>query len=432
MFFTKKEIVLTAQQVEANKSHHIINSIKKSFAFIEFTPNGIILDANDNFLNVVGYSLGEIKNQHHRIFCQSSEVKSSAYNRFWQSLASGESVNDRFLRITKQGEIIWLEASYSPVLDDDGTVISVVKVASDITSYVEKSNIQDGILTSLNRSTATILFELDGTIIEANDNFLTATGYQLSDIQGKHHEIFCPKELVQSKEYQDFWKKLNSGTFVQGLFERKDINGNVLWLEASYNPIFNESGELIRVIKFASDVTERMVNTQHASEAVHSTVIETEQVSGEGKQVLSKTVGIMDEITDNVDLVVTDITALNVQSNQISDIVNTISSIADQTNLLALNAAIEAARAGDQGRGFAVVADEVRQLAGRTSTSTAQISDVVKNNATLSSRLSDNILETQKKATSGKELVYQVDGIFLEINQGMKGVGQAVDKLSQS
>ncbi|MEY8216522.1 MAG: methyl-accepting chemotaxis protein, partial [Colwellia sp.] len=145
--------------------------------------------------------------------------------------------------------------------------------------------------------------------------------------------------------------------------------------------------------------------------------------------VLNQSVSIMDEITNNIEVVARDIAAINEQSDKIANIVSTITGIADQTNLLALNAAIEAARAGEQGRGFAVVADEVKLLAERTSTSTAQISKVVKNNTSLSSSLSENIIETQSQAKSGTELITQVDGIFVEINQGMKGVAAAVDKL---
>lgn len=431
-FFFKSKVVEnkpTEKQLEATKSYHILESLKKSVGFIEFTPDGIILDANENFLNAVGYRLDEVKGNHHRIFCDNTYTQSHEYSQFWQRLASGQSLSDRFLRFTKNGAPLWLEASYNAVKDDDGRISSVVKIASDITEFVEKSNIQNGVLQALDRSTATIAFELDGTILEANDNFLNATGYSLSDIQGKHHKIFCPPELVSSSEYKQFWATLNRGEFMQGLFERRDARGNVLWLEASYNPITDDDGKLIRVIKFATDVTERMANIRNASEAVHSTVTETEQVSEQGKEVLNQSVSIMDEITNNIEVVARDIAAINEQSDKIANIVSTITGIADQTNLLALNAAIEAARAGEQGRGFAVVADEVKLLAERTSTSTAEISKVVKNNTSLSSSLSENIIETQSQAKSGTELITQVDGIFVEINQGMKGVAAAVDKL---
>ncbi|MDX2367085.1 MAG: PAS domain-containing methyl-accepting chemotaxis protein [Colwellia sp.] len=431
-FFFNRPVIehpLSQQQLEANKSQHILDSLKNSLAFIEFTPDGTIINANSNFLNAVGYALNEIKGKHHSIFCDKAYTQSNDYSLFWQKLASGHSLSDRFLRFTKNGTPLWLEASYNAVKNDEGQISSIVKVASDITEFVEKSNIQNGILKALDCSTATIAFELDGTIIEANENFLIATGYSLSDIQGQHHKIFCSSELSSSIEYKQFWSKLNNGEFVQGLFERRDARGNILWLEASYNPVVDDDGNLIRVIKFATDVTERISNIKNASEAVHSTVTETEQVSEQGKEVLSKSVSIMNEITSHVEIVARDISAISDQSDKISNIVSTIAAIADQTNLLALNAAIEAARAGDQGRGFAVVADEVRQLAARTSASTAEISGVVKNNAALSTALSKNIIETQQKSQSGTELISQVDGIFIEINQGMAGVATAVDRL---
>ncbi|MFT6692109.1 MAG: methyl-accepting chemotaxis protein [Colwellia sp.] len=430
-FFNRPVIenILSQQQLEANKSQHILDSLKNSLAFIEFTLDGTIINANSNFLNAVGYDLDEIKGKHHSIFCDKAYTRSNDYSLFWQKLALGHSLSDRFLRFTKNGTPLWLEASYNAVKNDEGKISSIVKVASDITEFVEKSNVQNGVLKALDRSTATVEFELDGKIIEANKNFLMATGYNLSDIQGQNHKIFCSAEISSSNEYKQFWSKLNNGEFVQGLFERRDANGNILWLEASYNPIADEDGKIIRVVKFATNVTERITSIKNASEALHSTVTETEQISEQGKEVLSKTVTIMDEITGNVEIVARDISAISDQSHKISNIVSTISAIAEQTNLLALNAAIEAARAGDQGRGFAVVADEVRQLAGRTSTSTAEISKVVKNNAALSTALSKNIIATQQKAQSGTEFISQVDSIFIEINQGMSGVVTAVDQL---
>lgn len=266
---TVKDNTPTPMQIEAMKSHHILDSIKSSVAFIEFTPEGIIVDANENFLATVGYSLSEIKGKHHSIFCDSRMVSTQDYKNFWAHLASGKSLKDRFLRFTKSGEPIWLEASYNAVKDEHGNVNSVIKIASDVTEFVEKSNVQNGILTALDRSTAIISFELDGTIIEANQNFLNATGYKLEDIKGKHHKIFCSQELVESSEYKQLWQKLNNGEFVQGLFDRRDAHGNVLCLEASYNPITDEDGKLFRIIKFASDITERVTSVRTASEAVH-------------------------------------------------------------------------------------------------------------------------------------------------------------------
>jgi len=417
------------EQKKAEKAHDILESIKSSVAFIEFSTQGIVLDVNQNFLETMGYERKEIIGKHHRIFCDPDYIKSEQYAQFWKNLAAGQSMKDRYQRFTKTGIPIWLEATYNAVKNKSGEITSIVKIACDVTELVNQSNIQSGILKALDRSMATISFDLDGTIIEANDNFLNASGYQQAEIKGQHHKLFCSPALVESSEYRQFWETLNRGEYVQGLFERHDAQGNIMWLEASYNPIICENGHLLRIIKFATNVTERINNINNASEAVSSTVTETEQVSEQGKGVLNESVAIMDEITENVEVVAKDILALGEQSDKINNMVSTITAIADQTNLLALNAAIEAARAGEYGRGFAVVADEVRELAARTSTSTSEITEVVKNNSTLSSTLAQNIIETQAKAVKGAELISQVDGIFVEINEGMKGVTTAVNRL---
>ena len=428
--FTKVEQETIPQNPADRKARHILESIKRSTAFIEFTPDGTIIDANDNFLNVMGYKLNELVGKHHRIFCDKAYSQSRDYQAFWQKLAQGHACTDKFKRLTKSNQEVWLEASYNPVEDDEGNIQSIVKISTDITDFVDKSDTQDGVLSALDRSTATISFAPDGTILEANDNFLQAVQYRLDEVKGKHHKIFCSKELTASPDYAEFWRKLNNGQFVQGMFERITANGDVVWLEASYNPIFDNTGKLTSVVKFATDITERVANLKNASEAVQSTVVETEQVSEVAKEVLRDSVDIMDEITSNVEHLATNITGLANQSDKISDIVNTISSIADQTNLLALNAAIEAARAGEMGRGFAVVADEVRSLAARTSASTAEIAEVVKNNQTMTSSLNEDIQLTQQKSEAGAKLIAQVDGVFKEINAGMSGIVSSVDNLS--
>src|SRR5690606_31851708 len=228
-------------------------------------------------------------------------------------------------------------------------------------------------LAALDRAMAVVEFDLSGNVLVANDNFLKVMGYGAAELKGKQHRLFCEASLVNSAEYSDFWRRLNAGEFFSGQFKRLAKNGRVVWLEASYNPVYDADGKLYKIVKFASDISNRVekfeADSRGASRAYHISA-ETEKVAEHGAEVIQQTAREMRQIADNIGASARLVSQLGERSEQITAIVNTIRGIADQTNLLALNAAIEAARAGDQGRGFAVVADEVRQLAGRTSRST--------------------------------------------------------------
>ncbi|GEA09235.1 methyl-accepting chemotaxis protein [Alteromonas sp. KUL42] len=431
MFWNKKE---KNQEKEFNSpayqhEFNVLTSLKKVFAYIEFTPKGHVITANDLFLRTMGYELSDIVDQHHRMFCLPQEVNSSEYREFWSKLARGESSSDRFQRIKKDGGTVWIEASYTPVFDENGRVTSIVKLATDITKLNEAEIKKAGLLEAIERSMSGISFDVNGYILEVTDSFLNVVGYRAEDIIGKHHAIFCPESISSSTEYKQFWKDLKEGKIQRGLYERVDSRGNTLWLEGVYNPVLNRDGSVNRIVKFVSDVTQQTQSIKDTIEAVHSTATETEQVSAEAKQTLEHSVGTMDDISKDIGVVFVDIKELNNESEKINAIVNTISAIAEQTNLLALNAAIEAARAGEQGRGFAVVADEVRTLAARTSNSTSEIANVVKSNNELTLRLSKNIESAQEKSQKGVQLISHVDGIFKKINQGMSGIVEVVKRL---
>lgn len=432
--FWKKAKSEHSQEIAVNnrfvEDHLFVKHLKQSVAYIQFTPTGEIKDANQLFLKTVEYTLADIIGKHHRIFCEHDYAQSPEYKTFWAELAEGRPQKSRFQRKTKSGKLIWLEATYLPLQDSTGVTTSVVKLATDITASRNQELLFHGFMNAADRSMAIISFTPDGTIIEANENFLNTVNYTLDEIKGKHHRIFCLEELTKSHEYAEFWNRLRSGYTESGLMQRKNKQGKVIWLEAHYNPVYDMNGKLIKVIKFASDVSARTENTNNAVEAVNSTATETEQVYHHAKQVLESSIEKMDQITHDIDIVVDDIHDLNSESEKINSIVATISSIAEQTNLLALNAAIEAARAGEQGRGFAVVADEVRQLAARTTASTKEITAVVQNNAELASRLAKNIDTSKEKSQQGVELIVQVDGIFKEINQGMNNIVAAIEKLN--
>lgn len=408
-----------------------LDAINHSMAVIEFTPEGIIQKANKNFLNAVGYSEHEIIGKHHKIFCIPEYANSADYTSFWQRLNRGEHFSGEFERVDKQGNVLWLEATYNPVYNDAGQLEKVIKFASDITAKADKSQEQENMMNAISRSMAVIEFDMSGRVLTANDNFLSTTGYRLDQIQGQHHKMFCEPELANSSEYTNLWSTLNRGQYISGQFKRVDASGNTLWLEASYNPIFNIRGQLSKVVKFATDVTARINASSEARDVAYSTSLQADKAAQQGSQVVSETISIMTSLSSDISEASTNLDALYKQSDQINNIVSTISSIAEQTNLLALNAAIEAARAGEQGRGFAVVADEVRSLAARTSTSTTEIADVVKKNVELSQLATNTMQSSIEQVSQGTDLVEQLSSSITDINAGIDKIVQTMDKLNQ-
>lgn len=234
-----------------------INAIDKSQAMISFNTDGTIRNANDNFLNALGYSLDEIKGKHHSMFVDPNYANSPEYREFWQSLNRGEDKVAEFKRIGKGGREIWIQASYMAVLDDKGKVIQVIKVASDITETKLQSIDYAGKVAAISRSQAMIEFSVDGTILDANENFLATLGYSLDEIKGQHHSLFVDSNYKHSNEYKNFWAELGNGTFQSGEFKRIGKNGNDIWIQATYNPIIDADGKVAKVVKFASDVTQR-------------------------------------------------------------------------------------------------------------------------------------------------------------------------------
>lgn len=259
----KKELTISKQRLADCEA--TLAALGGSMALIEFQPDGTILGANHNFLSVMGYRLEEIHSRHHRLFCTPKYANSVAYQGFWSRLSNGEFINDRFLRLDKQGREIWLEASYNPVRDASGRVIKVVKIATDVTDRVRKEQEQESQINAINRSMATIEFNRQGEVISANENFLAAMGYRLDEIVGKHHRLFCERSESESNEYRQFWERLNHGEFFSGNFKRLNNQGQTVWLRATYNPVFDASGSLYKVVKFASDITAQVLQQETES-----------------------------------------------------------------------------------------------------------------------------------------------------------------------
>jgi methyl-accepting chemotaxis protein len=232
-------------------------AISRSQAVIEFDLDGRILTANSNFLNAMGYALDDVVGKHHSMFCDKDYVASEDYKSFWTDLRRGRFQSSAYRRLAKGGREVWIQASYNPVLDTKGNPVKVIKFATDITDQVRVSADHAAQVAAISRVQAVIAFELDGTIIEANENFLATLGYRLEEIVGRHHSMFCDSDFVKSNEYRAFWQRLGSGEYTSAEFQRFGKGGKEIWIQASYNPIFDASGRVMKVVKFATDITER-------------------------------------------------------------------------------------------------------------------------------------------------------------------------------
>jgi methyl-accepting chemotaxis protein len=242
----------------------LVDAMDRSQAVIEFNLDGTIITANNNFLSALGYTLDEIRGQHHRMFCDPAYTKTQEYTEFWNKLNRGEFDAREYKRIRKDGSEIWIQASYNPVFDAKGNPVKVVKFASDITAQKLATLNYQGQIDAMNRSQAVIEFNMDGTIRMANENFLGALGYTLEEIKGQHHRMFCDPAYTKSQEYSDFWAKLNRGQFDAGEYLRFGKGGKEIWIQASYNPIFDDNGKPVKVVKFASDITAQVKARQEA------------------------------------------------------------------------------------------------------------------------------------------------------------------------
>jgi methyl-accepting chemotaxis protein len=431
-----------------------LESFDKSQAIIEFTPNGFITNANNNFLSLTGYSLEEIKNRHHRLFMPPNEAEGKPYQSFWEQLQKGIPQTGEFARRDKKGDEIWLQASYNPVLNAQGKVHKIIKIAQDITGQKRLLTDYEGQIKAINASQAVIHFRPDGTIEDANPNFLAATGYALDDIKGKHHSIFMPPEMRNHPDYHLLWQNLRTGQFQSGQFRRVNRKGEDLWLQATYNPIFSTKGEVVKIVKFASDITGQIAEQQRrrktsgqidtelsniatalsaASQQANQSVASARDASTNVQAVASATeemavsVGhISQKVTHAFDIsqeavmeagkTNATIASLSETATKIGEVVSLINTIANQTNLLALNATIEAARAGEAGRGFAVVASEVKSLAAQTAKATEEIGH--------------QIASVQNSTNEAVSAITRISGIIDNLNAISSDIAEAVDQQS--
>lgn len=248
---------VTERKLKDVEFESFLAAVHRSQGTIEFNMDGTIITANQKFLDIIGYSLEEIKGKHHRMLCEESYVNKDEYKKFWEKLNRGEYEVGEYKRIVKDGREVYIQATYSPIFDLDNKPKKVIKFAADITERKTNNAEYKGKLEAIDKSLGTIEFNMDGTVITANEKFLNILGYSLEEVEGKHHKIFCEQAYTESDEYVDFWKNLNQGTFDSGEYRRVGKSNREIYIQATYNPILDLNGKLIKVLKIASDVTNK-------------------------------------------------------------------------------------------------------------------------------------------------------------------------------
>ena len=433
MFNNKLKQEIRQLREDLMSMEQVKSSLDSEMLVLQLDPQGRIEMVNGNFESEMLYRAEQLLGRNIEDIVPAHVKTLDFYQRMKSAISRGEHLNGAFRLLRGNGQEAWLRSILQPVKNSEGRIKYFTLHSSDLTRTIETSREHESLIKALMRSTAVIEFELDGTILTANDRFLATVGYRLEQIRGKHHRIFCEPEEANSAGYQAFWDKLRRGEYVAERFKRIDAHGRVIWLEASYNPIFDAHDVLYKVVKFATVITDQVNQEQAVAEAAdvaYSTSLGTDVSARKATEVDTQTVSVMRGLEASMQEAAEGIQALDTQSRVIGSIIKTISDIAGQTNLLALNAAIEAARAGEQGRGFAVVADEVRQLASRTSTATEEIARVVQQNEQLAQAAVSIIDTSKRQAEQGLALADETGSVIVEIQDGAKRVVDVVGQFS--
>jgi methyl-accepting chemotaxis protein len=406
---------MTEMSVEQAKELHFadmvaqMEALNRVQAVIEFKMDGTIITANENFLSTLGYSLEEVQGQHHSMFVEPHFKGSKEYKDFWENLNRGEFESKEYKRIGKGGKEVWIQASYNPILDLEGKPYKIVKFASDVTQQKIANANFSGQIEAISKAQAVIEFSLDGTIITANDNFLSTLGYTLGEIKGRHHSLFVDAAHKSSDEYQKFWQKLNRGEFDSGEYLRKGKEGQDVWIQASYNPILDLNGKPFKVVKFATNITGR-------KQAI-AEIKETLMTLSEG----DLTKYIETELEGEFSIIGTSINEfIDVLNNMVGNIRSASTNVNDSAREIAEGNNELSHRTESQASSLEETASAMEEL-----TSTVQQNA---ENASEASKLASSVID---KASNGGDVVKNAIVAMSDINKSSKKIADIISVIDE-
>ncbi|MET0330799.1 MAG: PAS domain-containing methyl-accepting chemotaxis protein [Dyella sp.] len=398
-----------------------VQAANRSQAIVAFNLDGIVLDVNQPFLDAMGYRREQVVGQHHRMFVSPEEQASDDYRQFWDRLRQGKHDTGVYRRLGADDREVWLQASYTPVLDRQGRAYKVIKHASDITDRQRHNAEMNGRLAAIDKAQAVIEFSLEGIVLAANDNFLACMGYQREEVIGQHHRLFVEPAERDSVAYRQFWQKLGQGQHDAALYRRLGKGGREVWIQASYNPIFDQAGRPFKVIKYATDVTAQtraahtlrlsLASLSQSVPAIAAQARSADQMAIDANRSATDGGALMRELIATMD-------SVNDSAQRMTEIIGVIDALAFQTNILAINAAVESAHAGQHGRGFGVVAQEVRALAQRSAESAKDIRRLIEDTV---ERINDGSSRAQLAGSAMRTIV----GLTNSVNQRVEDIAAA-------